>query len=108
MKKWQKSKQNFFYDQRCLKNGIAVSFTVLLMRVHYRAPLNFSTETVEDAKQAFAKVSETVRNVPPNQVPLSDEERRPFEALEASVWEVCQRTILIYQMLWRRCLNYRN
>ena len=85
--KMAKSKQNFFTIKDVLKTVSPSVLRFFLMRVHYRAPLNFSTETVEDAKQAFAKFQETVRNVPPNQVPLSDEERRPFEALEASVWE---------------------
>lgn len=84
--KMSKSLKNFFTIKEVLEQFPAPVLRFFLMRVHYRAPLNFSSEVLEDAQQGFNRLQETVRNVPPQQNEVSDEQAEQFKALVDAVW----------------------
>jgi len=67
--KMSKSLGNFFTLRDVLKKYDADVLRFFLMRTHYRAPLNYSTETLEDAKAAYQKLTSIFDIVPDAPIP---------------------------------------
>ncbi|MEW6200808.1 MAG: cysteine--tRNA ligase [bacterium] len=51
--KMSKSKGNFFLIKNSLENYSADTLRMFFLNAHYRAPINFSTETLEGAREAL-------------------------------------------------------
>ncbi len=56
--KMSKSLGNFYTLPNLLEKGYTGEIRYALMRVHYRAPLNFTWEGMEEARQALARIDE--------------------------------------------------
>ncbi|MCP4050535.1 MAG: cysteine--tRNA ligase [bacterium] len=74
--KMAKSKKNFFTIRKVLEkyNGETIRF--FLMRVHYRTPLNFSFEGIDESAQALERLYNTIKlhkNVKQNSDNTSEE-----------------------------------
>ena len=67
--KMSKSLGNFFTLRDVLNEYDADVLRFFLMRTHYRAPLNYSTDTLEDAKAAYQKLTSIFDIVPDAPIP---------------------------------------
>ena len=59
--KMSKSKNNFFTIKDILKDTPGVVLRYFLMKVHYRLPIHFSSDGLEESKQAVQKLAEAVK-----------------------------------------------
>ncbi|MEO5753799.1 MAG: cysteine--tRNA ligase [Chthoniobacterales bacterium] len=85
--KMSKSLGNFHTLRDVLEKGYSGrEVRYALIRVHYRAPLNFTWEGMEEARQALARIDEWLRRLRESTGPESAadaiEEERFFEALD--------------------------
>ncbi|RAP34342.1 cysteine--tRNA ligase [Candidatus Marinamargulisbacteria bacterium SCGC AG-439-L15] len=81
--KMSKSKQNFFTLREVLTQYDGETLRFFLQRVHYRSPLNFSTEGLEDAKQALQRFHTTLNNTPKN-IPFPKEITPQYETIKTA------------------------
>jgi cysteinyl-tRNA synthetase len=68
--KMSKSLGNFFTIRDVLKHYDAEVVRYFLVRTHYRSPFNYSDKNVDDAKGALTRLYTTLKNVPPDTLPL--------------------------------------
>lgn len=61
--KMSKSLKNFWMVQDALKEYDADVLRFFLVNAHYRSPVDFSNELLEEAKQSYGRLVETVQNV---------------------------------------------
>jgi cysteinyl-tRNA synthetase len=61
--KMSKSLKNFWMVQDALKEYDADVLRFFLVNAHYRSPVDFSNELLEEAKQSYGRLMETVQNV---------------------------------------------
>ena len=61
--KMSKSLGNFLMLDDVLKNTEAKTLRMLTLQTHYRSPLNFSEERLEEARKALANIETCVRNL---------------------------------------------
>ncbi|MBT6120175.1 cysteine--tRNA ligase [bacterium] len=59
--KMSKSKNNFFTIKDIVKDTPGVVLRYFLMKVHYRLPIHFSSDGLEESKQAVQKLAEAVK-----------------------------------------------
>jgi cysteinyl-tRNA synthetase len=64
--KMSKSKNNFFTIRDILKKFEGETIRFFLLKLHYRAPLNFSFEGLEEAQHALQRFYNTFRHCPVN------------------------------------------
>ena len=60
--KMSKSKKNFFTIKEILKNYSGEVIRFFLLKSHYRTPLNFSFDGLDEAKTALTKLHKTLNN----------------------------------------------
>ena len=79
--KMSKSKKNFLTVNDILNsyNGEVLRF--YLQKMHYRQPLNFSFEGLDEAKQALGKLHNTIKN-PLNKNEIQQVNEAPFQELK--------------------------
>jgi cysteinyl-tRNA synthetase len=63
--KMSKSLGNFFTIREVLKQYDAEVVRFFILRAHYRSPLNYSDQHLDDAKGALTRLYTALRNVPP-------------------------------------------
>ncbi len=63
--KMSKSLGNFFTIREVLKQYDAEVVRFFVLRAHYRSPLNYSDQHLDDAKGALTRLYTALRNVPP-------------------------------------------
>ncbi len=63
--KMSKSLGNFFTIREVLKQYDAEVVRFFILRAHYRSPLNYSDQHLDDAKAALTRLYTALRNVPP-------------------------------------------
>jgi cysteinyl-tRNA synthetase len=63
--KMSKSLGNFFTIRDVLKTFDAEVVRFFILRAHYRSPLNYSDDHLEDARQSLTRLYTALRNVPP-------------------------------------------
>ncbi len=63
--KMSKSLGNFFTIREVLKQYDAEVVRFFILRAHYRSPLNYSDQHLDDAKSALARLYTALKNVPP-------------------------------------------
>ncbi len=63
--KMSKSLGNFFTIREVLKQFDAETVRFFILRAHYRSPLNYSDQHLQDAKQSLDGLYLTLRDVPP-------------------------------------------
>lgn len=68
--KMSKSLGNFFTIREILKKFDAETVRFFILRAHYRSPLNYSDQHLQDAKQSLDGLYLTLREVPPEDVVL--------------------------------------
>ena len=66
--KMSKSLGNFFTIREVLKQFNAETVRFFILRAHYRSPLNYSDQHLQDAKQSLDGLYLTLRDVPPEDV----------------------------------------
>ena len=66
--KMSKSLGNFFSIREVLEKFDAETVRFFILRAHYRSPLNYSDQHLQDAKQSLDGLYLTLRDVPPEQV----------------------------------------
>ena len=66
--KMSKSLGNFFTIREVLKQFDAETVRFFILRAHYRSPLNYSDQHLQDAKQSLDGLYITLRAVPPEDV----------------------------------------
>lgn len=85
--KMSKSKGNFFTIRDILKEFDGEVIRFFLLKVHYRSPLHFSFEGLQEAKQALQKLRHTMATMPLTQPQAEVDafaliEKRFYEAIE--------------------------
>ena len=90
--KMSKSLGNFYTLRDVLEKGYSGrEIRYALMRVHYRAPLNFTWEGMEEARQSLARIDEWLRRLredaragaeTSSRMPVEIEDDKFFEALD--------------------------
>jgi len=83
--KMSKSLGNFFTIRDVLKKFDAEVVRFFILRAHYRSPLNYSDDHLEDARQSLTRLYTALRNTKPESVPVDWEEphaRRFREAMD--------------------------
>ncbi|MBW7859739.1 MAG: cysteine--tRNA ligase [Rhodocyclaceae bacterium] len=83
--KMSKSLGNFFTIRDVLKKFDAEVVRFFILRAHYRSPLNYSDDHLEDARQSLTRLYTALRNTEPESVPVDWEEphaRRFREAMD--------------------------
>ena len=83
--KMSKSLNNFFTLRDVLRNYSPDVVRFFLLKTHYRAPLNYSTETLDDAKAAYQRLTSVFdivddAPIPTDIMPLFDEIKNRFWA----------------------------
>jgi cysteinyl-tRNA synthetase len=68
--KMSKSLGNFFTIREVLEKFDAETVRFFILRAHYRSPLNYSDQHLEDAKQSLRGLYITLRDVPPETVAI--------------------------------------
>jgi len=68
--KMSKSLGNFFTIREVLEKFDAETVRFFILRAHYRSPLNYSDQHLEDAKQSLRGLYLTLRDVPPEEVAI--------------------------------------
>ncbi len=63
--KMSKSLGNFFTIREVLRQYDAEVVRFFILRAHYRSPLNYSDQHLDDAKGALTRLYTTLKNVPP-------------------------------------------
>jgi len=63
--KMSKSLGNFFTIREVLKQYAAEVVRFFILRAHYRSPLNYSDQHLDDAKSALTRLYTALKNVPP-------------------------------------------
>ena len=71
-----KSLGNFFTVREVLARFDAEVVRLFIVRAHYRSPLNYSDQHLEDARAALTRLYTTLRDTPPEQVAIDWDE--PF------------------------------
>ncbi len=79
--KMSKSLGNFFTIREVLEKFDAETVRFFILRAHYRSPLNYSDQHLEDAKQSLRGLYLTLRDVPPEAVTIdwSDPQAAKFK-----------------------------
>jgi len=81
--KMSKSLGNFFTIREVLKHYDPEVVRYFILASHYRSPLNYSDDSLEQAKAALARLYTALRDLPEAAVPPnSDAEQRFFEAMD--------------------------
>ncbi len=81
--KMSKSLGNFFTIRDVLKEYQPEVIRYFLISSHYRSPLNYSTENLENAKNAIARLYLTLRDLTPSQKPHAHPlEQRFYEVMD--------------------------
>jgi cysteinyl-tRNA synthetase len=73
--KMSKSLGNFFTIREVLKKYDAEVVRFFILRAHYRSPLNYSDQHLDDAKGALTRLYTALKSLTPPGLPLSGEER---------------------------------
>ncbi|MEK9657232.1 MAG: cysteine--tRNA ligase [bacterium] len=60
--KMAKSTKNFIRLKQCLRDYSGEVLRFYLLKTHYRHPLNFSKEGLDEAKQAYGRLQQTLEN----------------------------------------------
>jgi len=76
--KMSKSLGNFFTLREVLKQRDAEAVRFFLLRPHYRSPLNYSDQHLEDARAGLTRLYTTLRDTPPEDAAI--DWRKPFAA----------------------------
>ena len=79
--KMSKSTGNFFTIKDVLQEVEGETLRFFLQKVHYRSPIHFSKEGIQEAGQALERLYNTLRNVPMNQQ-IPKNQIPEFNALE--------------------------
>ncbi|WP_424194833.1 cysteine--tRNA ligase [Ampullimonas aquatilis] len=72
--KMSKSLGNFFTIREVLKKFDAEVVRFFILRAHYRSPLNYSDVHIDDARQGLTRLYTTLKEVPPDTLPLDKTE----------------------------------
>ena len=72
--KMSKSLGNFFTIREVLKKFDAEVVRFFILRAHYRSPLNYSDVHIDDARQGLTRLYTTLKEVPPDILPLDKTE----------------------------------
>jgi len=72
--KMSKSLGNFFTIREVLKQYDAEVVRFFILRAHYRSPLNYSDQHLDDAKGALTRLYTALRNVPPQAIAIDWDE----------------------------------
>ena len=83
--KMSKSLKNFFTIRDILKDWDGEVVRFFLLKVHYRSPIQFSYEGLEEAKQALSRLRNALKTVPISAP--SNEFQAQFDALTTSFHE---------------------
>jgi len=84
--KMSKSKKNVFTIKEILKHHDGDVLRFFLQRVHYKSPLHFSMEGLEDAKHALARLKTTLQTIP-EEAKIPSDAAPKFKKLEAQFLE---------------------
>jgi cysteinyl-tRNA synthetase len=68
--KMSKSLGNFFTIREVLARYDAEVVRFFILRAHYRSPLNYSDQHLDDARSALARLYTALKNVPPRAKPI--------------------------------------
>ena len=82
--KMSKSLNNFFTLREVLRNYSPDVVRFFLLKTHYRAPLNYSTETLDDAKAAYQRLTSVFDIV--NDAPIPADIMPLFDAIKNRFW----------------------
>jgi cysteinyl-tRNA synthetase len=81
--KMSKSLGNFFTIREVLKLYDPEVVRFFILASHYRSPLNYSDDSLEQAKSALARLYTALKDLPAAEAPVgSDDERRFLEAMD--------------------------
>ncbi len=70
--KMSKSLGNFFTIREVLERYDAEVLRFFILRAHYRSPLNYSDQHLDDAKGALTRLYTALKNVPPEDISIAD------------------------------------
>ncbi|MDP2805838.1 MAG: cysteine--tRNA ligase [Gallionellaceae bacterium] len=82
--KMSKSLGNFFTIREVLKKYDAEVVRFFILRAHYRSPLNYSDQHLDDAKGALTRLYTALKSLTPPSLPLSGEEPAGSMVLHSS------------------------
>jgi cysteinyl-tRNA synthetase len=83
--KMSKSLGNFFTIREVLKKYDAEVLRFFILRAHYRSPLNYSDQHLDDARQALTRLYTALRDIPTQAIPI--DWSNPFAARFQSVMD---------------------
>ncbi len=69
--KMSKSLGNFFTIREVLEKYDAEVVRFFILRAHYRSPLNYSDQHLDDAKAALTRLYTALKNTPPRSLPVN-------------------------------------
>ena len=95
--KMSKSTGNFFLLREVLKTYDPSVVRYFLLRTHYRSPLNYSTVTLEDAKNAYQKLT-SIFDIVPN-APIPDAINDQFQQKKEAFWAALRQDLNISEAL---------
>jgi cysteinyl-tRNA synthetase len=78
--KMSKSLGNFFTIREVLKKYDAEVVRFFILRAHYRSPLNYSDQHLDDAKSALTRLYTALKSSPVRPEPFDKAQDRPVEA----------------------------
>jgi cysteinyl-tRNA synthetase len=95
--KMSKSLKNFFKLRDVLKDYSPDVVRFFLLRTHYRAPLSYSTDTLNDAQTAYQRLTSIIDIVP--DAPIPKEKKDLFNAIETNFWAALYNDLNISEAL---------
>ncbi|MFI0400445.1 MAG: cysteine--tRNA ligase [Thiolinea sp.] len=96
--KMSKSLNNFFTIRDVLKAYKAEEIRYFMLNSHYRSPLNYSTEQLDNSRAALARLYTALRNLPSVEaVPNSEAEQR-FRAVMSDDFNTPEAIAILFEL----------
>lgn len=94
--KMAKSTGNFFTLREVLADYSGEVIRFFLLKTHYRAPLNYSTQTLNDAKRAYERLV-SVFNIVSDDCPIPPNIQPEFDAITQVFWAALRQDLNVSQ-----------
>jgi cysteinyl-tRNA synthetase len=98
--KMSKSLGNFFTIREVLKQYDAEVVRFFILRAHYRSPLNYSDQHLDDAKGALTRLYTTLKNVPPQaaEIDWNDAYAQRFRAVMDDDFNTPEAVAVLFEL----------
>jgi cysteinyl-tRNA synthetase len=96
--KMSKSLNNFFTIRDVLKAYKAEEIRYFMLNSHYRSPLNYSTEQLDNARSSLTRLYTALRDLPAAKAPLDTEVEQRFRAVMDDDFNTPEAMAILFEL----------